>query len=100
MAKQDSKTSAKKTTAKKSNATKKPAVKRAPAKKTVSISFQGVGSLPTTIQLEQGMTLEKFKASQELGGYTISVNGSTVADSYVFSKDDVVRIGLKTKNGR
>lgn len=78
--------------------TKKSTTKKATAK-TFAVSFQGVGSLPASLTIKNGLTLGEFKKGQQLDGYEISVNGNQQKDDYTFSKGDVIRVGLKTKNG-
>jgi len=68
-------------------------------KKTFNVSFQGVGSLPETVKVTEGTTVADFKTTYDLKGYIFSLNGkSNVKGSALLSKNDVIRIGAKTKN--
>lgn len=67
--------------------------------KKVEILIQRPGSLPEKFNVEQGTNLEGLVKILNLDGYVFSVNGSTVSEGYTFIKGDVVRIGVKTKQG-
>ena len=67
--------------------------------KKVEILIQRPGSLPEKFNVEQGTNLEGLVRILNLDGYVFSVNGSTVSEGYTFTKGDVVRIGVKTKQG-
>lgn len=67
--------------------------------KKVEILIQRPGSLPEKFNVEQGTNLEGLVKILNLDGYVFSVNGSEVSKTHIFTKGDVVRIGVKTKQG-
>lgn len=77
----------------------KKATKKAAAPKTVEINIQRPGQIPEKFKVPAGSTLSNLKNTLNLDGYVFAVNGGSVNDSYTFQKDDLVRIGLKTKQG-
>lgn len=79
-------------------ATKTTTSKKATSKK-VEILIQRPGSLPEKFNVEQGTNLEGLVKILNLDGYVFSVNGSEVSKTHIFTKGDVVRIGVKTKQG-
>lgn len=85
MAKKDASTL---TSAKKSTTTKKDAG--------VSIKLQMPAQMPETVKVKG--TVSDLIAERNLSNYEVSVNGSKVAGSYTFQKNDIVRVGLPTKS--
>jgi hypothetical protein len=86
----------KKAPVKKSAAIKKDAVKTAPS---ATIRLQKPGEAASAKKLAPGATLGSLIDNMNLASYTVTVNGQSVNNSYVFKDKDIVRIGLKTKNG-
>ena len=76
--------------------TKKPTVKKASAKD-ISIEFAAPGSIPEKRKVKAGTTIEQLLGTVDKA-YSIRVNQETVDASYELQNDDVVRVGVNTKN--
>jgi len=65
----------------------------------VSINFRAPAEPAAAVKVKKGSTLADLIEDRNLDGYVVSLNGSTtVSKETVLAKDDVVRIGIKTKN--
>jgi hypothetical protein len=82
---------------KKKTAPKKTAKAVKPAK-TFSVNLQKPGSLPEVLKVKAGVKLSDIIENRSLQDYQLSVNGHTESPSYTLVKDDVIRVGLPTKN--
>jgi len=81
---------------------RKTAVKTAkPRVKTVKISFVRPASLPEDVKLPEGSTIASLcdHYNIETSSYSFSVGGDNVGSSYVLNSNDIVRVGIKQKNG-
>jgi hypothetical protein len=78
---------------------KKVVAKKTTAKaKTFKINLQKPGSLPEKVTVKAGVKLSDIIEARSLQDYQLSVNGHTEDASYKLQKDDVIRVGLPTKN--
>ena len=68
--------------------------------KTIKINYHVPGEPATQISVVDGITVAELVKNMNLDGYTISLNGNTVkSDSAaILQKDDIIRVGIKTKN--
>ena len=66
----------------------------------VPFSLQLPGAAPEKLSVKSGYSVNDFCTDRniELKSYIITANGSEVKSDYQFQKNDVIRIGLKTKN--
>lgn len=85
----------------KATKTSKPAVKKAKAAKVekIVVKIQKPASLPEEFLLNSGVTKAALVADMNLTGFVFTVNGREVSDSYVFETNDLIRVGVKTKQG-
>jgi hypothetical protein len=80
-------------------AVKKKDTKKTTAKpKTFKVDLQKPGSLPEKVTVKAGVKLSDIIEARSLQDYQLSVNGHTENASYTLQKDDVIRVGLPTKN--
>lgn len=84
-------------TPKTSSKAAKPAAKKTTAK--VVVNLQMPGQVPAKRTLTAGTTVGQFVQDESLTGYEISVAGKTVTNATVLEKNDIIRVGIKTKNG-
>lgn len=79
--------------------TRKSTTKKKTSGRAFQVDYQKPGELPTKLSVKPNTSLADFIGNMSLDGYVVSVNGSTRnKDDYVIKKDDVIRIGVKTKN--
>ena len=87
-------------TRKTATAKKAPAKKKStPRKRYVNVLLQKPMSMPETLKVEKGTTIDDLITSLNLEGYIVRVNSQDVSDNYELEKDDVIRVGVKTKQG-
>lgn len=86
--------------------TKEAPVKKAAAKvaktakvKKINLKIQKPASLPEEYKINSGATVNDLSVELNLSGYVFTVNGKEVNNGYAFENDDLVRIGVKTKQG-
>lgn len=86
----------------KTSKTSKPAVKKAKAVKVekIVVKIQKPASLPEEFSLNSGVTKAELVTDMNLSGFVFTVNGREVSDSYVFETNDLIRVGVKTKQGK
>ncbi|MHB9147686.1 MAG: hypothetical protein ACYC2U_04630 [Candidatus Amoebophilus sp.] len=70
------------------------------AAKSFKINLQKPGNAPEVISVKAETTVADFVNDMNLDGYVISLNGSTVnaSSTQKLTKDDILRVGIKTKN--
>jgi hypothetical protein len=67
--------------------------------KTFKVNFQCPAKLPEILTVKAGTTIKEFVEDMNIAGYEVSVNGIPVQDFETpLSKEDIIRIGVKTKN--
>ena len=77
------------------------ASKKSSAKsKDISIKFAVMGQEPSKKSVKKGFTLGEAKSRWNLQGLTVTVNGNTQDDSYVFSANDALTAVPQVKGGR
>lgn len=94
MAKEKSTRSTKTTTSK---AAEKSSRKKS-ASKMFAISVHLPGSMPKSMDLAEGATLGDVIKDMNLDGYDVTLNGEKSSQSTSLSTDDIIRVGVKTKN--
>lgn len=67
----------------------------------VNVSVHMPGEVPAKKSFTKGTTIAQLVESMNLTGYAIVLNGKTVSSTsnVALSKDDVLRVGVPTKNG-
>lgn len=85
----------------KTTKTSKPAVKKTKAAKVqkIVVKIQKPASLPEEFSLNLGVNKGQLVSDMNLTGFVFTVNGKEVSDSYVFEANDLIRVGVKTKQG-
>lgn len=63
------------------------------------ISFHRPGEMPEEVMIKAGTTLDDFSEVRNLAGFDVFVNGNKCGGSTMLQKGDIVRVGVKTKNG-
>ena len=82
-------------------ATKKTTKKAEPKvekKSGITVSVHLPGSLPKTLDLNAGATLADVIKDMNLASYDVTLNGEKVSERTILAADDIVRVGVKTKN--
>jgi sulfur carrier protein ThiS len=78
--------------------TEKKAVTKKATAKTFSISYQRPGVAPENLKMKAGTTVSDLIQEMNIEGYIISINGVQADKTQLLAKDDIVRVGIKTKN--
>ena len=65
----------------------------------VKVFLHKPASAPENVRSEKGTTLEQLVDELNLSQYIVRVNGKKVSKKYELQNNDVIRIGIKTKQG-